>query len=84
MIMPNNVHLTIVPKPGFELKKILQSWKSYSAKEINKSLGRQGKLWQDESFDQIVRSEEHGYRIKEYIERNPERARITVHHAPWM
>ncbi len=84
VIMPNHVHATVTPKPGYDLKKILHSWKSYSAKQINKHLGRIGKLWQDESFDQIVRNEEHCYRISEYIERNPQKAGIRVHHGSWL
>ncbi|HCR29004.1 MAG TPA: hypothetical protein DIV79_03190 [Opitutae bacterium] len=35
VIMPNHVHLTITPKLGFRLSKILHSWKSYSANKIN-------------------------------------------------
>ncbi len=84
VIMPNHVHILVAPKPTFELTKILHSWKSYSARQINKHLKREGVLWQDESFDQIVRSEEHLYRIKEYIKRNPRKAGIEAHHASWM
>ena len=84
VIMPNHVHVIIQPLPEYDLREIVQSWKSYSAKEMNRQLGRSGRLWQDESFDQIVRSERHLYRIEEYIRRNPEEAKVTVHHASWL
>lgn len=84
VIMPNHVHAVVTPKSGHKLEKILQSWKSYSANQINKLLDRTGRLWQEESYDQIVRSEHHLFRIREYIERNPRAAAINVHHASWM
>ena len=84
VIMPNHVHVIVQPLPGYDLKEILQSWKSYSAKEINKRLGRTGRLWQDESYDQIVRNERHLYRIESYIKTNPEKADVKVHHASWL
>ena len=82
--MPNHVHALVIPKTGYQLAKVLHSWKSYSAKVINKHLNCEGALWQDESFDQIVRSEVHLYRIGEYIRRNPEKAGIKVNHASWL
>ena len=39
------------------LPEILHSWKSYTAKEINKVLGTQGQLWEVEYYDHLIRGE---------------------------
>ena len=61
---------------GADLAKLLQSWKSFTSKEINKELGREGELWQREYWDRIVRDAEHHANVKRYIERNPSRAAL--------
>jgi hypothetical protein len=43
------------------------------ARQINGAVGRSGVLWHDESFDRIIRDEEHLYRCIQYIGRNPRR-----------
>ena len=35
VIMPNHVHVLIEPLPGFSVARILQSWKSWTARRIN-------------------------------------------------
>ena len=63
----NHVHVLVSPIPGFELSGVMHSWKSFTANAINKSLGLSGKLWRPESFDWIVRNENHLERIEDYI-----------------
>ena len=69
--MPNHCHLTIRPFTDHELEKILQGMKAASAKAVNALLGTTGSLWQQESYDRIVRDEEHLWRVIQYIGRNP-------------
>lgn len=71
VVMPNHVHVLLVPLEGSGLTEILRSWKTFTAREINQREGRSGGLWQRESFDHIVRSKEQLRRIREYIARNP-------------
>jgi REP element-mobilizing transposase RayT len=66
-IAANHVHVLVAPVVGIDLSQVLHSWKSYTAKAINKALGRKGTLWQDESYDHLVRSEAALYRISTYI-----------------
>jgi len=75
-VMPNHVHVVFSPLPGFELESILHSWKSFSAKEVNQRLKRQGHFWQREYFDHLVRSESSLKRT------NPERAGLRDW--PWV
>jgi len=70
-VMPNHVHAVIAPLADRTLSGILHTWKSYTAKEINRKLNWSGTLWQKESFDHIVRSPEQLERINQYIRDNP-------------
>lgn len=79
VVMPNHVHLLVRPlvPDKYPLEKILQSWKLYTSRRINAGLGRHGSLWQQESFDRIIRDEEHLYRSIQYIGRNPAKAGLA-------
>ena len=70
VVMPNHVPLIMKPFEGFELEDILGQIKGYSAIKINRRIGSRGTLWQDESYDRIIRDEEHLYRVIQYIGRN--------------
>lgn len=70
IVMPNHVHAIVTPIGSEQLSRILQSWKSYTAKQINRVLGQEGPVWQKESFDHIVRSPEQLERIERYIHEN--------------
>jgi putative transposase len=56
------------------LEKLLQSWKRFTTREINKLLERAGNLWQRDYFDRLVRDEKHLANCVRYIRRNPEKA----------
>ena len=75
-VMPNHVHVVVRLHDGEDLSKVLHSWKSFSAKEINKATGKTGHVWQDESFDRIVRSQDHLNTLISYVEENPVKARL--------
>lgn len=72
VIMPNHVHVVVTPMAGEELSDILHSWKSYTAKEINKLINNTGTVWQKETFDHIVRHAAQLECIEEYIHHNPD------------
>ncbi|MGC8731487.1 MAG: REP-associated tyrosine transposase, partial [Halothiobacillaceae bacterium] len=76
VVMPDHVHLLLSPLPKddgsyWTLAEILHTAKSYTANEINRLLGRQGPLWQDERFDHIVRSPASFEEKWHYIRQNP-------------
>ena len=76
VVMPNHVHVLFQPAKGQALADILHSWKSFSAKAINRQVGRTGRVWQDESYDRIVRDWNELVRYRDYIARNPENAKL--------
>jgi REP element-mobilizing transposase RayT len=76
VVMPDHVHLMLVPlrdRDGwpFPLVDILQCLKSVTAHRINKLFGRSGPLWEEESFDHVLRSHESLKMKCEYIRQNP-------------
>jgi putative transposase len=74
VVMPNHVHALFVQNPAWPLEKLLQSWKRFTTREINKLLERTGNLWQRDYFDRLVRDEKHFANCVRYIRRNPEKA----------
>lgn len=71
VIMPNHVHMVLQPFEGWRIQDIMLSIKTYSAKVINKLLGRKGTFWQREYYDRYIRNERHYYTVMRYIEGNP-------------
>jgi ATP-dependent Clp protease ATP-binding subunit ClpA len=72
VIMPNHVHVLVMPRPGHELSEITKSWKGVSARQVNQALGTEGTFWQKETFDHLVRSDAQFHRLVKYVvEENP-------------
>tara|TARA_R110002096_G_scaffold54517_20_gene140680 strand:- start:13063 stop:13752 length:690 start_codon:yes stop_codon:yes gene_type:complete len=76
VVMPNHVHLTLTPYPNHDLEKILHSRKGQASRDINRLLGRQGKLWQKHSYDHLVRDGNEATAISDYIAQNPKWANL--------
>jgi len=78
VIMPDHAHLlftAIRDAKGwtFALPEILRAIKGSSARSINRLSGRTGPVWQDESFDHVLRGDESLRETIEYIRQNPVR-----------
>ncbi|MFC5457276.1 transposase [Prosthecobacter fluviatilis] len=78
VIMPNHVHVLLSLAEGEHLGKIVSSWKSYTAKQMNDLLGLAGAFWQEDYFDRMVRDDDHFVRCVRYIRRNPLKARLQL------
>jgi REP element-mobilizing transposase RayT len=84
VIMPNHVHVLVRPRPGWTLSAVLHSWKSYTATQANRLLGRAGRpFWQKESYDHLVRDDQDHARCHRYIEDNPVTARLCDRPEAW-
>jgi REP element-mobilizing transposase RayT len=81
-IMPNHCHLVIRPFDGFELEDLVGAMKGVTARHINQAIGTKGTLWTEESYDRIIRDEEHLWRVIQYIGSNP-RLSGLAHEASW-
>ena len=86
VIMPDHVHLMVTPFPAWTLPRILRRMKGVSSWRINGLLSRSGPLWQDESFNHILRSDEGVAEKGDYICANPVRAGLvsTESEYPWI
>src|SRR5438128_2512363 len=73
--MPDHVHLLLSPlsdpNGSFSIAEIMQAIKGASAHRINRALGRKGKIWEEESFDRVLRREENIGDKLDYILWNP-------------
>ena len=69
-IMPNHVHLLCRIYPGWNLDKIVHSWKSFTAHKANEILKRTGQFWMLDYFDRYIRNQNHFSKTVEYIKNN--------------
>jgi type I restriction enzyme R subunit len=76
VIMPNHVHALFRPLRLNRISEILKSWKSFTARSINKRMQRSGGLWQQEYWDRLVRSDDHFKKYEIYIAENPAKANL--------
>lgn len=86
-IMPNHVHVLIRVSEGVSLSSILHTWRSYSAHEANKILGRSGDFWMKDYYDRYIRDARHYAAVVQYIKDNPSKAGLgkqasRLHEAP--
>jgi len=82
VVMPDHVHVVVTPLTH-TLAEVIQSWKSFTAHQINRALGQSGRVWQSESFDHIVRSNDDYDRFVGYVDRNPVEAGLCAVPAEW-
>jgi len=82
-VMPNHVHVIIKPSPGAVLSEIVRRWKGSSAREINRVLGRRGRLWQREYYDRLIRGQTHLNAAIDYVHHNPVQAGLCATPADW-
>jgi REP-associated tyrosine transposase len=74
VVMPNHVHLLVAFPDEKSMLSQCESWKHYTARKINRALGRKGRFWQQDGFDHLVRSAEQFQYLRRYINDNPRRA----------
>ncbi len=87
VVMPDHAHILIEPQPKewdangdpvfWSLGDLMHSIKSFTAKEINKRIGKTGAVWEKESFDWLIRSESELQEKFAYITSNPQREGLT-------
>ena len=93
-IMSNHVHqvfqtgIELFPnlrdkKSQYPVTGIMQRLKWYTALEANKTLGRRGAFWQQESYDHVVRDGKELERILYYVINNPVKAGLAKDWREW-
>ncbi len=80
VLMPNHAHLLFSIKDGILLSDLLKAWKGTSSRAAGLVLdrGRSGDtFWQKDYFDRLIRDGTHFQNCARYIQRNPEKARLS-------
>lgn len=83
VVMPNHVHLLMATRGGFAFTDIIKGFKSFTAREINRRLGRQGQLWQEDYWDRYIRNTRHFEAAARYIHENPVKAGLVKSARDW-
>jgi len=78
VVMPDHAHLicNVFRDEAGDLipfSEVVQSIKGYSAYRINRLRSQRGRVWQDESFDRVVRVDDDLRAKVEYLKQNPVR-----------
>ncbi len=92
VVMPDHAHLILTPfvdeqgREIYSLVEIMRNIKGASAHLINRQLRRQGPVWQEESFDHVLRSSESLDAKIDYVSQNPVRKGLARNSAayPWV
>jgi REP-associated tyrosine transposase len=83
VVMPDHAHLILTPLIDHERQKvaplfeIMKAIKGASAHKINRQIGHHGTVWQEESFDRVLRSSEDVDAKVVYVLENPVRRGLS-------
>jgi REP element-mobilizing transposase RayT len=83
VVMPDHVHLILTPMTDetrrliVSLVEIMKAIKGASSHAIKRRLGHQVAVWQEESFDRVLRSSENLDAKIDYVLQNPGRAGLV-------
>jgi len=77
VVMPDHLHAVLKPNKGIELWRVMKGVKGVTGRIVNQMRNTRGAIWQDESFDRIVRNPEEYIEKLRYIYLNPLRAGIV-------
>jgi REP element-mobilizing transposase RayT len=83
VIMPDHVHLLVRPVDVYTLSRVLKGIKGVSARLLNRQRGTHGQIWQDESWDRIVRDATEFEEKLLYMANNPFAAGLVAVDQPY-
>ncbi len=76
-LMPNHVHLLLVPGTPEDQVKFMQGLLVTYTQYYNRKYQTEGQLWRAKYYSSIVDYENYLWKVMRYIERNPVRAGLT-------
>lgn len=77
VVMPDHVHILLQPNEGVTLSRVMHGLKGVSAHKINLHRETGGQVWQDESYDRIVRDDIEFRNELNYMYNNPVKKELT-------
>ena len=86
VVMPDHIHVLVKPSKGYFLHELVHSWKSFTANRLQHEGGREGKVWQEDYFDRIMRDEAEFLEKAQYILNNPLKINqpLNEYHRVWV
>ncbi len=78
VVMPNHVHILVSFPDEEAMLAQCESWKHYTATQINRQLNQRGRFWQQDGFDHLVRSQMQFIYLRRYIADNPRKAGLRA------
>jgi REP element-mobilizing transposase RayT len=82
VVMPNHIH-ALFKVGATPMSKLIEDWKSFTARAANKLLARRGQFWAEDFWDTYMRNDEHELRSRSYIENNPTKALLVCDPKEW-
>ena len=76
-LMPNHVHLLLVPQKKESLSKTMQAINLTYTQYLNKRYDRSGRTWESRYHSSIIHEDQYLWRVIRYIETNPVRANLV-------
>lgn len=76
-VMPDHVHIILQPHNTTPLSRIMKGIKGVSSRIINQQRNCTGSIWQDESYDRIIRDEKEFLEKMKYLLDNPVKLGLT-------
>ena len=77
VVMPNHVHVLVAFPDEDTMLAQCESWKHFTATQINRVLKRRDRFWQRDGFDHLVRTADQFEALRRYVARNPEKAHLS-------
>lgn len=78
VVMPNHVHILVAFPDEKAMLVHCESWKHFTATQINRHLLQRGRFWQQDGFDHLVRSQNQFDYLRRYIADNPAKACLRL------
>ena len=83
VVMPNHVHI-VVDVWDVPLVKLIGCWKGKASRLANELIRRNGKFWQEDYYDTLIRDDAHLKKAIHYTEQNPVRAFLAKTAREWL
>lgn len=83
VVMPDHVHVLLEPHKGVEMARIMKGTKGVTARLLNVARNATGQVWQDESWDRIMRDQDELDENLGYMLANPVRKGLVTDGWAW-
>ena len=77
VVMPDHVHLILVPNAPWDITAVVRQTKGLSASTLHEALSKRGKVWQTSFFDTALRTDRSLLEAIEYVHKNPVAANLA-------